>query len=108
MDFPRRTILLVGRTRSVLDDVRNSLAADNIAVLSSTSLDDVKAAFAEHTPDVVVIGAGMDLESRLAIVRHVFEVSTRTTVHMKDQDSGPEGMGPFVNRVLRGFLTNTP
>ena len=103
MNTPRQTILLVGRTQAVLKDARESLPADNIAVLSATNLDEVKKAFAGSKIDMVVVGAGIDLDSRLAIVRHIFEVSTSTTVHLKDQDSGPEGMRPFVDGVLRGF-----
>ncbi len=51
------------------------------------------------------MGAGIDLEARLAIIRQIFEASNSTTVHMKDRDSGPTGMLPFVNGVLTGLMS---
>jgi len=41
--------------------------------------------------NMVVMGAGMDLKSRLEIARHIFQARTSTSVHMKDEDSGLEG-----------------
>ena len=53
----------------------------------------------------VIMGAGIALDDRLAIVKHAFETSTSTTVHMKDWDSGPGGMLPFVNGLLTGLAS---
>lgn len=44
------------------------------------------------------------MEVRLEIVKYIFTVSTSTTVHMKDRNSGPQGMLPFVNGVLEGLV----
>jgi hypothetical protein len=71
--------------------------------MAGTSLVDVEEAFARHAVDHVIMGAGIDLEARLQIIKHIFSVSTHTTVHMKDRDSGPQGMLPFVNGVLTGL-----
>jgi len=49
------------------------------------------------------MGAGIDLETRLQIVREIFQLSETTTVHMKDRLSGPDGFLPFVRAVLRGL-----
>ncbi|MFD6351164.1 hypothetical protein KHQ06_11775 [Nocardia tengchongensis] len=46
-------------------------------------------------------------EDRLRLVRAVFEAGDRTTVHMKDFASGPDGFAPFVRAVLTG-LHGTP
>ena len=53
--------------------------------------------------DIVIMGAGIELEKRLEIVRYVFTISNRTTLHMKDWETGPEGFVPFINGVLLGF-----
>jgi len=53
--------------------------------------------------DHVVVGAGTDLDTRLGIVRGIFESSDATTVYMKDHPSGPQGFLPFVRSVLRGL-----
>ena len=62
---------------------------------------------ATHGIDTVIMGAGIDLETRLEIVRRTFEASETTTVHMKDRASGRHGMMPFVNAVLRGLTTDS-
>ncbi len=53
--------------------------------------------------DVVIMGGGIPLADRLAMVQHVYTVSETTTVHLKDRVSGPRGMLPFVKAVLRGL-----
>jgi len=96
-----KDVLLVGRTSTVLDEVRKGLtAAQDVTLFGATTLDDVRKVLDEHPIDTVIMGAGVDLEMRLRIVRHVFEASNLTTVHMKDYDSGPEGFLPFVEEVL--------
>lgn len=101
-DAVARTVLLLGRTPIVLDGIRAGIDTDDVRLLAGTGLDDVRRAFADEHVDVVIMGAGIDLDTRLEIVRHVFESSTGTTVHMKDRDSGPAGMLPFVRGILRG------
>lgn len=70
-------------------------------------MEDVSAAFANHQIDTVIMGAGIALETRLEIVRHVLEASKTTTVHMKDRASGRSGTVPFVNAVLRGLTADS-
>ena len=48
-------------------------------------------------------GAGLDLEPRLETVREIFLASDKTTVHLKDFASGPDGFLPFVRSVLAGL-----
>ena len=98
-----KNVLLLGRTPFVLDDVRKSLAVQDVTLFSGTTLDDVRQAFDKHLIDMVILGAGLNLEVRLQIVKHIFTVSNSTTVHMKDWDSGPQGMLPFVNGILKGL-----
>lgn len=97
-----KDVLLVGRRGIVLDEVRKEITAQDVTLFDATTLEDVRNVLAEHPIDTVIMGAGLDLEMRLQIVRHVFEASDSTTVHMKDRDSGPEGFLPFVKEVLEG------
>ena len=53
---------------------------------------------------MVIMGAGIELEKRLEIVRYVFSASNTTSVHMKDWESGPEGFVPFINNVMMGLI----
>jgi hypothetical protein len=50
----------------------------------------------------VIVGGGLDLDTRLRIVRSVFESSSSTTVHM-NSPSGPDSYLPFVRAMLRGL-----
>jgi hypothetical protein len=49
------------------------------------------------------MGAGLDIDVRLEIIRTIFTMSDSTTVHMKDVASGPEGFLPFVRALLSGL-----
>ncbi|MFI9504223.1 hypothetical protein [Nocardia sp. NPDC052566] len=97
------TIMVLGRTATVIDDTRTRLDLPGVRVLSGTGIDDLRSALAQEKIDHVIMGAGLALDIRLAIVREVFETSTATTVHMKDSSSGPEGLAPFVNAVVTGL-----
>lgn len=99
-----KTVLLLGRKGIVLDDVRDRLDRKDVEFFGGTSAGDVHNLFATKSIDHVIMGAGLPLETRLEIVKHVFTVSKSTTVHMKDGDSGPQGMLPFVNGILNGLV----
>ncbi|MGB0369272.1 MAG: hypothetical protein ACPGU4_03830 [Flavobacteriales bacterium] len=100
-----RNCLLLGRKASIVGDVKDGVEAKDVELFGGTSLDDVQNVFAQNQIDVVIMGAGLDLELRLAVVKFVFENSKSTTLHMKDWNSGPAGMLPFVNGVLNGTTT---
>ena len=63
----------------------------------------MRCALARADIDHVIMGAGLDLEVRLEIVREIFLASDTTTVHMKDVASGPDGLLPFARSVLTGL-----
>ena len=105
MNPSARTVLILGRRHSVVDDAERQLEAGlpGTHLLEGTSLDDARAAFAQAKIDHVIMGAGIDLETRLQIIREIFQASDTTTVHMKDRASGPDGFLPFIRSVLRGL-----
>ena len=102
--MPHKTVLLLGRTGIVVDDVHAHITVSDVNLLAGTSLEDVQAAFDSNQIDIVIMGAGINIETRLSIIKHIFDASTNTTVHMKDWDSGPAGMLPFVDGVLNGLV----
>ena len=99
-----KTCLLLGRKGIIVDDVKDSLDARAIKLIVGTSLQDVKDSFDLNDIDIVIMGGGIDIKVRLDIIRFIFETSNSTTIHMKDWNSGPTGMLPFVNGVLDGLL----
>ena len=50
------------------------------------------------------MGAGIELDARLAVVRAVYEASDVATVHLKDVASGPGGFLPFVKAISKALL----
>jgi hypothetical protein len=103
-----KRILLLGVKAVVLDDARQQLPPSEVELLAGSGVDDVRAAFAQADIDHVIMSGGLDLETRLAVVREVFQSSDRATVHLKDQMSGPEGFLPFVRSVLTGLHDYVP
>jgi hypothetical protein len=98
-----KAVLLVGRTMDVIDGARRQLAPDGVTYYAATTLDEVRAVMRETSIDHVITGAGIDLDTRLEIIRAVFETSDTTTVHMKDRASGPATFIPFAQGVLAGL-----
>jgi hypothetical protein len=98
-----RSVLLLGRLGVVVEDAQQQLRMPDVRLYLATGLDEVRSAFAQADIDHVIMGAGLDLEARLEIVREIFLASDKTTVHMKDFASGPVGFLPFVRSVLAGL-----
>lgn len=100
-----RTVLILGRRHSVVDGAERQLELElpGTHVHEGISIEDARAAFAQTNIDHVIMGAGIELEDRLQIVREVFQTSDTTSVHMKDRASGPDGFLPFIRAVLRGL-----
>ena len=97
-----KTILLIGRTRDVIDDVIEQFATPDLRLLAADDVAEVTRALAAHHVDQVIIGGGLDLDRRLAIVQAVFLASDHTTVHM-NSPSGPASFLPFVRAVIAGL-----
>jgi|ERR1022692_94081 hypothetical protein len=98
-----KKVLLLGVSADLLETVKQELQTPGIEFLGGTGEADVEPAFRRADIDHVIIGGGLDLEARVAMVREVFQSSDRATVHMKDQMSGPEGFLPFAMAVLGGL-----
>ncbi len=103
-----KTVLLLGVRADLLESVKRELQPAGVVFLGGTGVTDVGPAFRQARIDHVIIGGGLDLDTRAAMVREVFQSSDRATVHMKDQMSGPEGFLPFVRAVLGGLAGYDP
>jgi hypothetical protein len=75
-------VLLVGRTASVIDDVIQALDAPEADFSTANTLGEVQDILTQSRVDHVIVGGGLDLQTRLQIVQHVFDTSSSTTVHM--------------------------
>ena len=101
-----KKILLLGRKGIVVDDAKSKIDIPELEILGGTGIEDVRAAFAHGTKiDCVFMGAGIDIDTRLDLVREIFKLSDTTTVHLKDAASGPQGFLSFVKAILEGLNT---
>ena len=96
-----KTVLLLGH-HVVIDEYAELRQLSEVSFIGGAGLDDVRKAFARSNIDHVVMGAGIDKESRLEIVREILRSDT-TTLHLKDRASGPESFEAFALAVLRGL-----
>ena len=104
-----KRILLVGKQLTSIPPL-GQLNIKNVQYFAAHNLKTVQQIFKENNNaiDTVIMGAGIELEKRLDVVRYVFTTSNTTTVHMKDWETGPEGFVPFINKVLSGLLHDSP
>ena len=100
----QKNCLLLGRLGINIPSIETGIHQKNVNLFSGTSLQEVKDFFSKSNIDIVIMGAGIPIEDRLEIVKFVLETSKGTTVHMKDWNSGPTGMLPFINGVLKGLI----
>ena len=103
-----KTVLLLGVRADLLETVKQELQIPGIEFLTGTGEADADRVLRQADIDHVIIGGGLDLGARAAMVREVFQSTDRATVHMKDQMSGPEGFLPFVKAVLGGLSSYEP
>lgn len=97
-----RNVLLLGLKDVIVDDVKDHLQMPDVEMFGGTGIDDVRTTFGRTSIDLVIMGGGIDLETRLEIVREIFHLSETTSVHLKDVASGPQGFLPFVRSILSG------
>ena len=95
-------VVILGRTQRVLDDVVAALSRPGVRISGSTDPQHLRDALSAGRVDLVVIGGGIDLDARMALVREVFERSADTTVHL-NSPSGPASFLPFVKIVVDAF-----
>ena len=87
-------VLPVGRLGIVPEDAKGELQMPDLELFAATHIAQVKAIFQDHSIQHVFMGAGLELEQRIEIVRTVFQESKTTTVRLKDVASGPQGFFP--------------
>ena len=99
-------VILMGRKPEIMMQLIAGLKQTAVKFATATSIEDLKVAFGEELPSAVIMGAGLPLETRLDIIKFIFEHSETTTVDMKDWSSGSSGMLPFVTTIVEGLLAN--
>jgi hypothetical protein len=93
-------VLLLGRTS--FDAERWRAELPHVDLRFGTTLRDAKEALHVEPIGRVIVGAGLPVETRLAVAELVLSTSPGTTLHFKDRASGRDGMLPFVRSIVGG------
>ena len=105
-------VLLIGRLPNVIGDVARQLEHLPIRWLGAHGPDEVRRQLdAEPRIACAIMGAGLDDKVRGELVGIIAARRPDICIHLKDRASGPEGLVPFVERVVRHEVLephNTP
>lgn len=98
-------VLLVGRLPGVIGDVAKALENMPIRWLGAHNRTEViQQLEAEPRIACVIMGAGLDDSIRGELVGVIAERRPDITIHLKDRQSGPEGLLPFTRRVAEAMV----
>ncbi len=95
-------VLLIGRLPNVIGDVAQKLEHLPIEWLGAHDQEEVKRQLeTERRIACAIIGAGLDDRVRGELVGIIASRRPDICIHLKDRQSGPDGLVPFVERVVR-------
>ncbi len=98
----RPVVLLIGRLPNVIGDVAQQLDHLPIQWLGAHDPDEVRRQLdAEPRIACAIMGAGLDDKVRGEMVGIIASRRPDICIHLKDRMSGPEGLVPFVRRVVQ-------
>lgn len=95
-------VLLIGRLPNVIGDVARQLDHLPIQWLGAHDPDEVRRQLnAEPQIACAIMGAGLDDATRGELVGIIASRRPDICIHLKDRTSGPDGLVPFVKRVVQ-------
>jgi hypothetical protein len=98
-------VLLVGRLPGIAGRMETALGDLQVEWLGAHSRDDVvRQLDAEPNIRCVVIGGTLNDEIRGDLIGAIASRRPDLTIHLKDRDSGPEGMPGFVRKVVEAMV----
>jgi hypothetical protein len=91
-----KKVLLVGKSLTNVPPLEQLIIKD-VRYFAAPDLKTAQQVFEENSNaiDIIIMGAGIELEKRLEIVRYVFNTSNTTTIHMKDWEMVPKALCPL-------------
>ena len=94
-------VLLVGRLRDVIANVAKQLEHLPVEWLGAHNREEViRQLDTEPKIACVVMGGSMDDSTRGELIGVIAQRRPDLCIHVKDRDSGPDGMAPFVRRMV--------
>lgn len=96
-------LLLVGRLPGIVDNIKAQIQVPGLEMYGATNDAEVRAEVTNHPIDTVIMGGGLDDDTRGALCETIMSIREDICIHLKDRASGPEGMAAFVRGVIKGF-----
>ena len=101
----RPVVLLVGRLPGVIGGIAQELQDIPVEWLGAHNREEVARQLgAEPRIACVVIGAGLDDAIRGELIGVIAERRPDVSIHLKERSSGPDGMAPFVRKVVEAMV----
>jgi len=102
-------VLLIGRLPAVIGNVARQLDHLPIEWLGAHDHPEVVRQL-ENEPRIscVIMGAGLDDAIRGDLIGIIAALRPDVCIHLKDRASGPDGLVPFVERVVQQELLSMP
>jgi hypothetical protein len=98
-------VLLVGRLPGVIGGIAQQLQDIPVEWLGAHNREEVLNQL-EAEPGIacVVMGAGLDDAVRGELIGVIARRRPDVSIHLKERSSGPEGMAPFVRKVVEALV----
>ncbi|RJL18062.1 hypothetical protein [Paracoccus siganidrum] len=101
----KAVVLLVGRLPGVIGDIATQLSDMQVEWLGAHDRGEViRQLDSEPRIACVVMGAGLDDDVRGELIGVIAARRPDLSIHLKDRDSGPAGMAPFVRKVVDAIV----
>jgi hypothetical protein len=101
----RPVVLLVGRLPGVVGGIAQELSDMPVEWLGAHDREEViRQLDAEPRIACVVMGAGLDDAVRGELVGVVAGRRPDISIHLKERTSGPDGLAPFVRKVVEAMV----
>jgi hypothetical protein len=98
-------VLLVGKLPGIVGRMEAALGDLGVEWLGATTRDEVvRQLEAEPNIRTVVLGGTLDDAIRGELIGAVASRRPDLSIHVKDRESGPEGMPDFVRKVVEAFI----
>ena len=98
-------VLLVGRLPGVIGNIAKQLSDMPVEWLGAHNRDEVlRQLEAEPRIACVVIGAGLDDTIRGELIGVIAHRRPDISIHLKERSTGPDGMAPFVRKVVEAMV----
>ncbi|MFV0303663.1 MAG: hypothetical protein ACK5IP_22815 [Paracoccus sp. (in: a-proteobacteria)] len=98
-------VLLVGKLPGVIGDIANQLSDMHVEWLGAHDRGEVvRQLDSEPRIACVVMGAGLDDDARGSLIGVIASRRPDLTIHLKDRESGPEGLALFARRVVDAIV----